>query len=344
MTSADLADADKSLATLQKSDASLAARVKLVTDKDELKRLKLGPKAKGAIVTDIAARMWPYKFVARILEDLLTSPSIAGRFNLQTHTPVTAIKPTGDASQPWSIQTERGTMTARNVVLATNAYTSHLVPSFADVIVPCRGQMSALKPPPTASGESRLQTSFGFVGHSQDDYLIQRPNERGGHLMFGGGRPNGHALGVTDDSVIDDRTATYLRRSLFGLLDLGDGEETKAEEKLELEAVNEWTGIMGFSRDNVPWVGPVPSQPGMFMSAGYTGHGMPNTWLCGAAAAAMVVAMEEGADEKAAVQAGIQEVGLPKCYILNDARLERVRKMETVRKQDERMMFKAEAT
>ena len=45
---------------------------------------------------------------------------------------------------------------------------------------------------------------------------------------------------------------------------------------------------MGYSRDEHPWVGPIPGKRNLFMSAGYTGHGMPNTWLCGKAVAMMV--------------------------------------------------------
>lgn len=55
------------------------------------------------------------------------------------------------------------------------------------------------------------------------------------------------------------------------------------EEAPELTASHEWTGIMGYSRDEHPWVGAVPGKKNLFMSAGYTGHGMPNTWLCGKA-------------------------------------------------------------
>ena len=80
--------------------------------------------------------------------------------------------------------------------------------------------MSALHPLPDLQGESRLKTSFGFVGDGLDDYLIQRPNERGGHLMFGGGRQLGESLGVTDDSVVDAETAKYLRGKLVEALGL----------------------------------------------------------------------------------------------------------------------------
>lgn len=208
--------------------------MRLVTSKTELEELRI-PTAVGAVVTSVAARMWPYKLVARLLEDLLTSTELKGTFNLQTLTGVQCLAPY-DIDR-WTVKTERGCVVASHVVLATNGYTSHLLPSFANLIVPCRGQMSALIPLPSVAGENRLKTSFGFEGEL-GDYLIQRPNEGGGHLMFGGGRHTGLYYG-TDDSVIDEGTAGYLRGRLVEKLALpegkkgagGDGSEVMEEEE-----------------------------------------------------------------------------------------------------------------
>ena len=46
---------------------------------------------------------------------------------------------------------------------------------------------------------------------------------------------------------------------------------------------------MGFSSDGVPWVGPLPHAPGQWLVAGFSGHGMPQTFLCGRAIAQMVL-------------------------------------------------------
>lgn len=198
--------------------------MRLVTDKAELKDLRV-PTAVGAVVTSIAARIWPYKFVSRLLEDLLTSTSLTGTFNLQTLTPVETLAPY--YAGRWTVKTARGCIVASKVILATNAYTSHLLPTFSDLIVPCRGQMSALVPLPSVAGNNRLQTSFGFEG-DLGDYLIQRPNEGGGSLMFGGGR---HVSRVynTDDSVIDEATARYLRTKLIENLGLPEGKNEAGE-------------------------------------------------------------------------------------------------------------------
>lgn len=309
--------------------------MRLVTDKNELKQLRI-PTANGAVVTDVAARIWPYKLVSAILERLLTSNALFGKFNLQTHTAVSGLQAKDGA---WEVVTPRGSILAKKVVLATNAYTSYLLNDYADLIVPVRGQMSALLPPPQLSGENRLQTSFGFLGPAQDDYLIQREKkERGGgseQLLFGGGRSeDGLNMGVTNDDVIDEKTAKYLRTALNTLL----GVDAKAP---ELRATHEWTGIMGFSRDSRPFVGPVPSHPGVFISAGYTGHGMPNAWLCGAGVAKMVKKAVAGSSEEDFITAAVQD-GLPKSYLADEERVAKARKGETVEVQDQLSGFKAE--
>jgi len=159
---------------------------RVIDTADELQRLGLAvPEAKGAVITDVAARLWPYKLVTAIWESVLTNRCL----NLQTHTPVLSISSSGNGN--WNLRTDRGIVETSKVVLATNAYTSHLLPSMADLIVPCRGQMSALLPGKAFSGSSRTKTSFAFIGPKMDDYLIQRPDESSAHLMFGGGRSYG---------------------------------------------------------------------------------------------------------------------------------------------------------
>jgi glycine/D-amino acid oxidase-like deaminating enzyme len=135
--------------------------------------------------------------------------------------------------------------------------------------------------------------------------------------MFGGGRSyaSGAGLGVSDDSSIDPPAAEYLRREINVVLDLQHDES-------ELEASYEWSGIMGFSRDELPWVGEVSEEvglgggKGLFVSAGFTGHGMPNTWLCGKAAVGLML--------------GKEEVDLPGSYRLTKERVERARDLDEV--------------
>ncbi|KAK2045494.1 FAD dependent oxidoreductase [Colletotrichum somersetense] len=335
-----VAAAGKQIAALPLHLAGLA---RLVTDPEELKSLKI-PRAAGAVVQERAASVWPYKLVAWVFEDLLrrfgpvaeTQPG-GVRFNLQTNTPVTRLQhlpgssaASGEAS--WVIHTDRGQVAAKKVLLATNAYTSHLLPSFADLIVPVRGQVAALLPEPRAE----LGRSYVFMASSdasrgepnQDDYLIQRPGP-GLEMILGGGRARGtlKGVGISDDDEVDPVVATYLRRAGAANVDLGSG----GEKKEELRASYDWTGIMAFSRDGKPWVGPVPSNPeGLWVSAGYTGHGMPQAALCGRAVARMMVgSREDGADG----------LNVPAEFLISEERVEKARALPSIKEMDDLDMF-----
>ena len=101
---------------------------------------------------------------------------------------------------------------------------------------------------------------------------------------------------------------------------------------------------MGFSRDELPWVGPLPEKPNIYISAGYTGHGMPNAWLCGKAVALMVskdlthdllsgsigdrpvFGMDDWKAKDEWVQVGnmfeaAKEVGMPESYLIGKERI-----------------------
>ncbi|KAI0111257.1 FAD dependent oxidoreductase [Nemania sp. FL0031] len=317
--------------------------------------------AEGAVVQQNAGSLWPYKLVAFLLERLLA----AGDFNLQTNTPVTGLKradvpaglsslqPGTDKTAPggWTVRTSRGDILARHVILATNAYTSYLLPQFADIIVPVKGQVSSLKPSPPPQPAKRplnIGHTFYFVSDladRRDDYLVQRPLP-GAELIYGGGRirAKGHGLGVWDDSTVDEPVAQYLRGELNGLMDLstreegkGQGERGDRSPKRDLEPTFEWAGIMGYSRDGWPWVGPVPESAGggdgLWLCAGYSGGGMPNAALCAKAVVGMIIPDDKDGDDMA------DRIDLPPEYLLTKERLEKARTCETIAEADERGAF-----
>lgn len=282
-----------------------------------LEKLRLDkPEVKGAIVQRFAASMWPYKLVCWVLEKLLDEHEADGGFNLQTNTPVTALSRDGDKA--WTLTTPRGKITAPKVLLATNAYTSRLLPDFADLIVPVRGQIGALLPPKPRVG---LDYSYVFFGEldgedgdasTRDEYLVQRPLP-GGELILGGGRhlAKGTAVGEWRDDEVEPKVAKWLRSELESVLKLGEDEPNKDG----LEASMEWTGIMGFSRDQLPWVGAVPEElgggEGLFVASGFTGHGMPRCTLSGRGVARMMV--------------GEKEHGLPESFVMSRERVKKAR-------------------
>jgi len=151
--------------------------------------------------------------------------------------------------------------------------------------------------------------------------------------MFGGGRAAGTlpSLGESDDSVVDPGTATYLKRALLRLLRL-DGETAGLA---ELTAAAVWTGIMGYSRDNHPWVGNVPGQHGLWLCAGYTGHGMPNGTLCAKAVVDMLLGALQGEELAALCERMVSQGAIPRSYLLTRERVQKARALLTVQQQEE---------
>lgn len=324
-------EAEEEIVQLQKDAPEVAKYATVVRDKEELKKHRVASECVGATLTAGAGSLWPYKLVTFILEKLVKT----GKLNLQTNTPVTDII---SSESGLDVVTPRGTIRAKTVVLATNGYTSAIVPQFADLIVPVRGQMSALLPP---KDSTILPDSYGMVGalgqpEHNDDYLIQRPFQDvpnpAGHLGFGGGRGAGSlpTVGVSDDSIIDEGTAAYLRGALLKVLELGGETEGLAE----LKATHQWTGIMGYSRDNYPWVGKVPAREGLWIAGGYTGHGMPNGTLCGKAVVDMLLGEEAGDDVIALQQKMVKNGEIPSRYLITAERIAKARNFATVAVQE----------
>ncbi|CAN8106010.1 unnamed protein product [Discula destructiva] len=284
------------------------------------------PEVKGAVVQRYAASMWPYKLVCWVLEQLLAAHG-ADELNLQTNTAVTSVTRHA-ASGRWVVQTARGRVTADQVLLATNAYTSRLLPAFADLIVPVRGQIGALLPP---EPRLALDHSYVFFGPlkdangnptTRDEYLVQRPLPTG-ELILGGGRhlAKGMAVGEWHDDALDEPVASWLREELEPVLSLDQKQEEQEEQEegvkaQGLKATMEWTGIMGYSRDDVPWIGAVPEAlgggEGLFMACGFTGHGMPRCALAGRGVARMMTGDEE-------------PHGLPSVFLTSEERAARAR-------------------
>ncbi|KAK4452453.1 DAO-domain-containing protein [Podospora aff. communis PSN243] len=300
------------------------------TDTKRLAELRV-PNAAGVIVQQHAASLWPYKLVAHILESLLhTFPP--SEFNLQANTPVTSLtqlRSLVESDLKWQITTPRGTILANQVLLATNGYTSHLIPDMSDLIVPVRGQIAALlptrnQPPPQLNHSYVFASQQSSTTPWRDDYLVQRPLDSvKGEFIFGGGRGFARNKGLDEwrDDEVEPEVSRFLKANLCPPLDLGASGEASP-----LAAEYEWTGIMGYSRDLHPWVGAVPGSvgggEGLFVSAGYTGHGMPNAVLSARGVVEMMRGMGRG-------ESGVEYM-VPEKYVLSEERVGRVRSGDTV--------------
>ncbi|KAI0407134.1 FAD dependent oxidoreductase [Xylaria palmicola] len=211
--------------------------------------------------------------------------------NLQTNTPVTSVsrRPGGG----YQVDTLRGTITARRVVMATNGYTAHLLKRFQGIIVPLRGHVTAQRPG-LSMPQGGLPSTYSFIYDKGYDYLIPRPKDAkfGGDIVIGGRLTSAaseglNEYGTTDDSTEDGDTM----RDLGNILPRYFGENWGGDQP-EGRIRQQWTGIMGYGPDGLPFVGEMPGDKDLWVSAGFQGHGMVLCWM----SARALVGMMEGRD------------------------------------------------
>lgn len=162
------------------------------------------------------------------------------------------------------VTTTDATISYGAAIVAVNAWTQHLLPHID--IRPQRAQMLATRP----LGPTRTlgPVCYGCWGY---DYFRQRDD---GRMLIGGRRHLHRESESTDASVptagVQNDLEAYLARHLsaFG--------------PFEVEA--RWSGIMGFSPDELPFWEALPDSEGAASThvlGGMTGHGMGLGAICG---------------------------------------------------------------
>ncbi|KUJ21530.1 FAD dependent oxidoreductase [Mollisia scopiformis] len=249
------------------------------------------------------AQLWPYKLVSSLLARILEK----GCLNLQTHTPVhsVSVSPKGISI----VNTPRGSIRAGKVVFATNAYTSGILPLYADKIIPTKGTNSHISvPKDTKFPPPHLNFTYGITYEPPQtrDYLIPRPD---GGVICGGAKHTFYDAKELWWGNFDDST-------LFPMASTRDHFETVMQdnfvgwEKSGAKVDRIWTGIMGNTADSFPHVGQVPGQPNHFILAGFNGSGMSMIFLTAKGVAKMV------RDDVA-----FEESGIPRLFKTTESRL-----------------------
>ncbi|RBA16415.1 hypothetical protein FPRO05_11750 [Fusarium proliferatum] len=228
----------------------------------------------GAI-TFPAANLWPYKLAIAVLRKGLDLG-----LSLHTNTPVTSVSP--DTSGSWKISTPQGVVIANKVIHATNGYASYLLPELDGRIIPLKGHVSAIRPPP-AYMDQPLTTSFAFISNDDYDYLIQRQGPEK-YLIWGGGEvahPKGLSggFGDCDDRHVVPEVESYILNAPVEIF--RDWKESRASSRTSPAGAVafSWSGIMGLSKDLLPFLGELPGKPGQYLAGGYHGHGMARIFL-----------------------------------------------------------------
>lgn len=235
-----------------------------------------GIKGAKACASFTAGTIWPYKLITQLTKLILDT----GSANLQTHTPVTSV--TRNDSGGFTVTTPRGTITAKKVVHANNAYVSGLLPQYSQSIVPCKGLCTHISVP---EGTRAPLLNNSYIIREEDEtvsYLIPRAD---GSIVVGGAnvryRPHlDQWYNNMDDSTlieeVKDYYDGYMQRIFHGWENSG------------AKVSKTWTGVMGYSWDTHPHVGVVPGEEDHYILAGWNGHGMPVVFLSALGIAKMI--------------------------------------------------------
>jgi len=153
-----------------------------------------------------------------------------------------------------------GDLDVERVVIATDGYTSGLVPELDEAIRPVRGQVIASEPIDRMLYPRPHYARRGF------DYWQQTPDSR---LVLGGRRDRSPDLEFTNVEAVTD----LIQKELTAFAEQLLGEPPRVTDR--------WAGIFGAVEDDLPLAGPLPGREGVWVAAGYSGHGNVLGLACG---------------------------------------------------------------
>ncbi|OJJ60517.1 hypothetical protein ASPSYDRAFT_197969 [Aspergillus sydowii CBS 593.65] len=274
----EVADAAKTNFERFKASGGKVDHIKVTHDPVEARKIS-HIKSALACYAWSASTLYPWKLTAHIMRENLSKG-----VNLQTRTKATNVAQSNAnaKSWKWEVQTARGAIHCSQVIHATNAYSSALEPSLRGLIYPSPHMCNMIKPPVEfdESNPTGLTNSYGVLLPEGGLFSInQRSTNEGsteGSVLFGGSNPGQAAFerwinepGYPERGV-DDGIETF-GPVTEAVREFAEGEIAgwKAEFR-----VDGWSGIIGRSLDNAPWIGELPGLPGQWVCAGHNGHGM----------------------------------------------------------------------
>jgi glycine/D-amino acid oxidase-like deaminating enzyme len=184
------------------------------------------------------------------------------------------------------VDTDLGPVAADRVVVATNGWAAELLPELADILRPCRNQVLMTSPSDLpgrwGAGAFSVGAATGRGDIEEEIYCIKRPD---GRLCVGGARSlePGAAVGNSDDGSLNESVGERLREFLV----------TSFPDLAPMSVEAEWTGVIGLTVDGRPLVGRMPDRAGVYVAAGYNGHGMPQCFGVGKYVADMLAGVAE---------------------------------------------------
>lgn len=162
-------------------------------------------------------------------------------------------------SEDFVVETAKGQrFTAPLLQISSGAWGQKMAAAFGDNLrlTPKAPQMGVTEPVPY-----RIQPVIGYASWVEEEGVYLRQVERG-NIVFGGG-----LRGTVDlvakrarlDPLNTVRQMPHLERIL--------------PDFARLRVIRTWTGIEGYTDDDLPIMGPSPHVPGLYYAFGFCGHG-----------------------------------------------------------------------
>ena len=156
-----------------------------------------------------------------------------------------------------------GTVHAQRVVVAADGALPQLVPDYAPAVRTKRLHMVATAPIAERVVPCAIGVRWGY------EYLQQRPD---GRIAIGGfSDHDGEGAADSYTTVEQASPQVHARIERFLRDDLG----------IDAPITHRWIGLVGYSRDQRAFVGPVPGHDGLFVAGGYNGTGNLNGFTAG---------------------------------------------------------------
>ena len=218
----------------------------------------------GGLVDETSAGLNPARYVTGLAQAAQRSGA-----GLHDHTRVTSIQQeTNNGARKFRVQTSKGPLTSREVLLATGAYTSTATPALRKKIIPIGSYIIATEVLP-ADLARELSPRNRMIYDSKHflHYYRLTPDNR---MLFGG-----RAAFFPETESTVRQSAEILRRGMIGVY------PQLRETKIEFV----WGGTLDFTLDLMPHAGQLD---GMYFAAGFAGHGVAAATWFGAKLAAQI--------------------------------------------------------
>jgi glycine/D-amino acid oxidase-like deaminating enzyme len=218
----------------------------------------------GGLVDETSAGINPARYVAGLAQ----AAQRAGA-SLHDHTRVLKIdSQTANGARKFFLQTSRGTLTSREVILASGAYTTNATPALRKKVIPIGSYIIATEIlPESLAREVSPRNRMIYDSKHFLYYYRLTPDRR---MLFGG-----RAAFFPENENTVRQSAEILRRGMIHVYpQLRDA---------KVEYV--WGGTLDFTFDVMPHAGKIGE---MYFSVGYAGHGVAAATYLGTVLAGVI--------------------------------------------------------